>query len=75
MIEAGKQMRAARALVGWSQDELAGAAGLHVNSVKTWEARERIGPGHAVEAMHTALEGQGVQFTNGGVQLVEDAAA
>jgi len=74
MIEAGKQMRAARALVGWSQDDLAGAAGLHVNSVKTWEARERIGSGHAVAAMHTAFEGQGVRFCGGGVQLIEDAA-
>jgi len=73
MIEAGNQIRAARALVGWSQDDLAGAAGLHVNSVKTWEARERIGPGHAVAAMHTAFEGQGVRFCDGGATLAQAA--
>jgi len=73
MIEAGNQIRAARALVGWSQDELATAAGLHTNSVKHWEGRGRIGGGHAVDAMQTALAGQGVRFTDGGATLAQAA--
>lgn len=75
MIGAGRQIRAARALVGWSQDDLAKAAGLHPNSVKHWEGREAIQGGHAVDAMRAALEGQGVRFVDGGAVLVEDAAA
>lgn len=74
MIETGKQIRAARALVGWSQDALATAAGLHCNSVKSWEGRERIGGGVAVEAMRAALEGQGVRFMDGGAVLIKAAA-
>lgn len=74
MIEAGNQIRAGRALAGWSQDELATAAGLHVNSVKVWEGRERIGAGHAVDAIRSALEGQGVRFVDGGAVIEERAA-
>lgn len=74
MIGTGKQIRAARALVGWSQGDLARAAGLHVNTVKGWEGRDVIGGGHGVEAMRDALEGQGVRFTGGGA-VIEDAAA
>lgn len=73
MIEAGKQIKAGRALVGWSQVDLAGAAGLHCNSVKHWEGRERINGGEAVAAICSALEGQGVRFTNGGAVLSEAA--
>ena len=73
MIEAGRQIRAGRALVGWSQTALAKAAGLHCNSVKHWEGRERVNGGDAVEAMRSALEGQGVLFTNGGAILREAA--
>ena len=74
MIEAGRQIRAGRALVGWSQAALAQAAGLHCNSVKAYEGRERINGGDAVAAIRTALEGQGVLFTNGGA-ILRDVAA
>lgn len=74
MIETGKQIRAARALVGWSQDALAMAAGLHCNSVKHWEGRKAINGGHAVEAIRGTLEGQGVRFMDGGAVLIKAAA-
>ena len=74
MIEAGRQIRAGRALAGWSQNDLAKAAGLHFNSVKAYEGRERINGGDAVAAIRTALEGQGVLFTNGGAILKPEAA-
>jgi transcriptional regulator with XRE-family HTH domain len=42
MIATGRQIAAARALLGWSQEDLADAAGLHVNSVAYWERHEAI---------------------------------
>jgi len=68
----GAEIRAGRALVGWTQKELATAAGVHPNSVKAWEPRETAA-GEAVDAIRTALERQGVRFGGGGVQLVEAA--
>ena len=67
MIETGNQIRAARGLLGWSQRALASAAGIHHNTVKLWEAREVIeGDFRALRSIRQALEGQGVQFANGG---------
>ncbi|MEP0321287.1 helix-turn-helix domain-containing protein [Bauldia litoralis] len=53
-------MKAARALAGMTQRQLAHAAGLHPNAVKYWEREEgRIG-GHAVSRMREALAAVGV---------------
>jgi hypothetical protein len=41
-ITTGAQIRAARALLGWSRRRLAQAAGLHENSVKYWEDQQTI---------------------------------
>ncbi|RLQ87094.1 helix-turn-helix domain-containing protein [Notoacmeibacter ruber] len=63
------QMRAARALLGWSQTELAEASGLSLPTIKRME---KIGPRRSgfetVEAVEHALEKGGVQFIaeNGG---------
>jgi len=38
-FEIGNQIRAARALLGWSRDELADAAGLHCRAVAYWETK------------------------------------
>ena len=49
-VRSGRQIVAARALVGWSQSELAVAAGLHRNSVLYWEQRDVVpNPFEAVE--------------------------
>jgi transcriptional regulator with XRE-family HTH domain len=59
----GRQLKAARALAGLSQRQLAHQAGLHVNSVKGWETRhDRIG-GFAVSRMIAALEAYGITFS------------
>lgn len=42
MFISGNQIRAARALIGWGQGELAARAGLHRNAVVYWETRERF---------------------------------
>lgn len=74
MIEKGNQIRAARGLLGWSQRALAGAAGIHRNTVKLWEAREVIeGDFRALRMIRQTLEGQGVQFSNGGAILPKAA--
>ena len=68
MIDAA-QIRMARALVEWSQGELARRAGLSQPTIKRMEA---LGPGRSsadnVTAVQRAFEAEGVQFIpeNGG---------
>lgn len=67
------QLRAARALLGLSQPEVASAAGVSSMTVKRAEGSGR--PAASAEAMkivQAALEAAGVEFTNGdqpGVRL------
>jgi transcriptional regulator with XRE-family HTH domain len=68
MTEAA-QIRAARALIGWSQAELAEAAGVSVSLVDRFEAEAPDSiPAEAVAKMGAALESAGVAFIpkNGG---------
>jgi len=63
----GAQIKAARALIGWSQRELAAAAGLHENSVAIWEAKASItvpkyGDGCGQRRIVRALTDAGVTF-------------
>jgi ribosome-binding protein aMBF1 (putative translation factor) len=68
MIEAA-QVRAARALIGWSAAELANAAGLHVAVIERIEmgGGDKV-PAEDVAKMRAALEAAGVTFIseNGG---------
>lgn len=65
----GFQIRAARALIEWSQEDLANAVGLSRQTVKRMETK---GPGASsaanVEAVQSALESAGIVFIpeNGG---------
>jgi transcriptional regulator with XRE-family HTH domain len=68
MIEAA-QVRAARALIGWSQAELADAAGLPLSAVDRFETgAPHSVPAESVAKMRAALESAGVAFIprNGG---------
>ena len=61
-----EQMRAARALIDWSQSQLAEAAGLSLPSIK--RAERDLGANVSAEALAAiqhALEDVGVEFTNG----------
>jgi transcriptional regulator with XRE-family HTH domain len=63
------QVRAARALVGWSQTEVAAAAGLSIPTVKRAEADGGIRVSEdAMAAIASALKKAGVDFIaeNGG---------
>ncbi|OHB29403.1 MAG: hypothetical protein A2790_21265 [Phenylobacterium sp. RIFCSPHIGHO2_01_FULL_69_31] len=58
------QIRAARALLGWSQPALAAASGLSLPTIVRMEGRQ--GPGRSaaanVDAVQRALEAAGVAF-------------
>jgi hypothetical protein len=60
-IEAA-QVRAARALIGWSQTELANAAELPLRLVEAFEAAAGKVPAWAVAKMRATLESAGVAF-------------
>lgn len=62
------EMKAARALLGWSQEDLAGASGVSIPSIKRIEAGSdlstlRKGTREKIEA---AFAGAGVQFLQAG---------
>jgi len=75
------QLKAARALLGWSFDRLAAQSGTSAQLVSTFEKAGRIVPMNipgrpvptdAVAAIRTTLEAAGVEFTDGdapGVKL------
>jgi DNA-binding XRE family transcriptional regulator len=59
----GKQCAAARALVGWSQDELARNAGVARATIASFEGNTRIEPATAnLRAIIASLEQAGVAF-------------
>lgn len=57
-----RQIRAARALLGWSQQELADRAVLSLNAVKRLEAAHGDPRMSTVSAVKAALEAGGVEF-------------
>ena len=65
-----RQIKAARALLGWSQDDLAGQSGVSIPTVKRLESTDGDIGGRAQtgEALLTALKKAGVEFIpeNGG---------
>ncbi len=65
-----RQLKAARTLVGWSQEELALAAGISLPTIKRLESAEGWLGGRETTAqkIQAALEKEGIQFIgeNGG---------
>ena len=70
------QIRAARSLVNWSQQQLADAAEVAISSVRDIEGERRAGEVGTVSNVRLALENAGVEFIPGtaeqgpGVRLV-----
>ncbi len=64
----GQQIRAARALLGWEQRQLAEAAGVSVETVSRLE--RTVGPvstyAATLEAIRKALEDAGIEFISEG---------
>ena len=68
MFVTGRQIRAARALLGWTRADLAEAAGLHPNSVAYWENAAEIPTRpsqepHACRLIRKALRAAGLQIS------------
>ena len=73
------QCRAARAMLGIDQSELASSAGVSRSTLIDFEAGSRTPRGSTLDAIRAALEAAGVQFIaqdNGGpgVRLKNEAA-
>lgn len=71
------QSRAARALLNWSQPELANASGTGLSTIRDFETGKRQPIANNLAAIRTALESAGVIFiaSNGdgpGVRLRKD---
>ena len=64
-----KQIRAGRALLAWSQQELAKKAGVAASTVADFERGHRTPVPNNAEAMRTALESAGVRFLPGGAVI------
>jgi predicted transcriptional regulator len=69
-----RQIKAARALLAWSQNDVAAKSGVSVPTIKRLEAQDGPLGGRADtgEKIVAALESAGVEFTNGdqpGVRL------
>ena len=68
MISSGAQIRAARGFLGWSQLDLAKAAGLTVNTVRYWEAQHGVpldyvsATGYGCERITQALRNAGLML-------------
>lgn len=79
MLTTGNQLKAARALVGIEQKDLAELVGVNVNTVRSMEAAGAgpiAGRAQNVQAVQRALEGRGIEFLNHGrpgVQLREQS--
>jgi len=62
----GRQLRAARALLGWSQQELARHANVAASTVADFERGQRVPISDNLEALRTALEKAGIAFLPNG---------
>jgi DNA-binding transcriptional regulator YiaG len=59
------QCKAARALLEWTQSELARAADLGLSTVVDFEKQRRVVSGEALNAIRRALEQAGIEFLDG----------
>lgn len=69
MLTIGNQLKAARALAGLEQKDVADASGVHVNTIRSMEASGAAaiaGRSQNVQAVQRALEGRGIEFLNHG---------
>ncbi len=60
-----EQCRAARAWLGWSQEDLAGSAKVSLSTIRDFERGEREPIAHNIQAIQRALEASGIHFESG----------
>lgn len=79
MLTTGNQLKAARALIGIEQKDLAQLVGVNVTTIRSMEAAGAgpiAGRSQNVQSVQRALEGRGVEFMNHGrpgVQIKEQS--
>ncbi|RUX50039.1 hypothetical protein EOA33_10735 [Mesorhizobium sp. M4A.F.Ca.ET.050.02.1.1] len=69
MLTTGNQLKAARALIGVEQKEVADLAGVNVNTIRSMEAAGAgpiAGRAQNVQVVQRVLEARGVEFLNHG---------
>lgn len=73
-VLSGRQIAAARSLLGIAQKGLAEAARISIPTLKRMEASEGVASGmpNNVLAVKSALEAAGAEFIDGGVRLRKD---
>ena len=61
----GRQIRAARALLGWSGQKLADKCGISLKTLRRYEPQNGVPAGSAkvLESIGSILEGHGIVFT------------
>lgn len=69
-----EDVRAARALMQWSQADLAQVANLGVSTIAEFEKASRIPKQNGLDAIKRALEGAGVRFTAAGPTIFGEIA-
>ncbi|BAQ15605.1 helix-turn-helix domain-containing protein [Methyloceanibacter caenitepidi] len=67
-----RHVRAARALLAWSQQDLAKAAGVATSTVADFERGHRTPIANNAQAVRTALEGAGIKFLAAGAVIGPD---
>jgi transcriptional regulator with XRE-family HTH domain len=73
----GGMLRAARSLAGLSQQEVADRASISRPCLTAWEGSSGAVPNANARALHrvvSALEAEGIDFTDGGVRIEARAA-
>lgn len=69
------QIRAARALLGWKQTDLAERAGLSEMSIKNIERKDTDSRMSTINAIRLAFEREGIQFVGPGIDPVGPGVA
>lgn len=62
-------VRAARALLAWSQQDLASAAGVSISTISEFESGHRTPYPNNAQAIRGALEGAGIRFLPTGAAI------
>lgn len=58
----GSQLRAARALLDWTQDDLAAKSGVAAQTIRLFEAGSRQPYRQTLDELQSALEDAGIEF-------------
>ena len=62
----GRQLAAARSLLGWSQEQLATAADVTGQTISNWESEQNMPRPGTIARVRAVIEDRGIEFLNGG---------